>query len=286
MGNTPAVQSLRHRFIIEDPGRFACLCAIATLMLMPRVTFALTLLTTAVTQLVAVAIVWRGQRPGWSLEGGKRVKEAVCASSLSMDLATLSASAIAGALLFARLFEHAESVVPLGILGVAVCFLPDVRLCRLMTAGDPVAASDQLRDGWQFRDPVAWGALLTGGAAGLIDGASLHLVVLSLLILHASALLVVVDKYVPEVLGAEGLWRRMVLERDGRRLLLVLMALGLVPLRDLAGDAAGWRGLAAMAALVVAPDAWRLAGMGLRRVMGLFRVTPLPSTYGVLGPKG
>ncbi|HYF00513.1 MAG TPA: hypothetical protein VEJ18_16455, partial [Planctomycetota bacterium] len=285
MGNSPAVQSLRHRFIIEDPGRFACLCAIAALTFMPRVPFSLTLLATAVTQLVAVAIVWRGQRPGWSLEGGRRVKETVFASSLAMDLSALSASTIVGALLLARLFENTDSVVPLGVLGVAVCFLPDVRLCRILMAGDPVTASAQLRDGWQFRDPSAWGAMLTGAAACLVDAGSLHLAALSLLILHASSILVILDKYIPEVLGAEGLWRRMATSRDGRRLLLALAAVALVPIRELAGDPWAWRVLATMAALVVAADLWRLAGLGLRWVTGLFRVTPSHNTYVVLGPR-
>lgn len=274
MGYSPAVRSLRHRFIIEDPGRFACLLAIAALTFMPRVPFSLTLLSTAVTQLVAVAVVWRGQRPGWSLDGGSRVKEAVFASSLAMDLSAICASTIVGALLLARLFDHTASVVPLGVLGVAVCFMPDVRLCRLMLAGDPGAAAAQLRDGWQFRDPTAWGALMTGAAACLIDAGSLHLAALSLLILHASAVLVLVDKYVPEVLGPAGLWRRLATTRDGRRLLLVLSAVGLVPLRELGGDAAAWRGLAAMAAVVAAPDLWRLSLAGLRAASGMFRMTP------------
>jgi hypothetical protein len=281
MMTSTGVRALRHRFIVADPARFAGLCAAAGLFLLPETNFLVVLLIAGLTQFSALDILWRGRSPGWSAAGGRRVREAVYASSLAMDLTTLSVSTLAGALLLAKLFGGA--VGPLALLAAGVCFLPDVRLCRLVLAGDPQSASRQLRDGWSFRDPVAWGAALTGAAVLALDPASLAWVVLSLGIFHLNALLVLLDKYVPEIEG-DG-WRAL-FDREGRRLAVALAAVSLAPIRHFGGDGAATWTAGLIGAVLVLPDLARGVLAAARGVDAMFRVTPpTPATFVVL-PKG
>lgn len=274
------MRELRHRYVIEDPARFACLCAAAALLFMPHVPPILVLAAAAATQLTAVMAAFRGSRPGWSYGAGRPVQHAVLASSLAMDAATLSASAVVGALLLVRLFNGVESVAPLGVLAAAVCFLPDARPCRWLLAGDPVNASRQLRDGWSFRDPVNWGAAMSAVAVCSIDAGSLYYLCVSLAAFHANAVLVVVDKYVTEI--GDGL-KDLLLDRRGRRFLIALAPFGLVPLRFFAGDRPAILGAAAIGAAIVLPDVFRLTVLLFRWVGGMFRMTPAqPATYVVL----
>ena len=274
------MRDLRHRYVIEDPARFACLCAAAALLFMPHVPPILVLAAAAATQLTAVMAAVRGSRPGWSYASGRPVQHAVLASSLAMDAATLSASAVVGALLLVRMFNGVESVAPLGVLAAAVCFLPDARPCRWLLAGDPVSASRQLRDGWSFRDPVSWGAALSAVAVCAIDAPSLFYLCVSLAAFHANALLVVVDKYLSEI--GDGL-KDLVLDRRGRRFLIALAPFALVPLRYFGGDRAGVLGACAIGAAIVLPDVFRLTVLLCRWLGGMFRMTPAqPATYVVL----
>jgi hypothetical protein len=274
------MRDLRHRYVIEDPARFACLCAAAALLFMPHVPPLLVLAAAAATQLTGVMSAFRGSRPGWSYAGGRQVQHAVLASSLAMDAATLSASAVVGALLLVRLFNGVESVVPLGVLAAAVCFLPDARPCRWLLAGDPVAASRQLRDGWSFRDPVSWGAALSAVAVCAIDAPSLYYLAVSLAAFHANALLVIVDKYLTEI--GDGL-KDLVLDRRGRRFLIALSPFALVPLRYFGGDRAAVLGAGAIGAAIVLPDLFRLTVLLFRSLGGMFRMAPAPAaTYVVL----
>src|SRR6185295_20182063 len=98
-----------------------------------------------------------------------RVHTSVFASNLAMDFTNLSACTIIGALLLARHFNSVEVVKPLAILAVAICFLPDVRLCRWLLSGDPAEASRQLRHGTILRDPVLLGSLLATGVVSALD---------------------------------------------------------------------------------------------------------------------
>jgi hypothetical protein len=274
------MRDLRHRYVIEDPARFACLCAAAALLFMPHVPPLLVLAAAAATQLTGVMSAFRGSRPGWSYAGGRQVQHAVLASSLAMDAATLSASAVVGALLLVRLFNGVESVVPLGVLAAAVCFLPDARPCRWLLAGDPVAASRQLRDGWSFRDPVSLGAALSAVAVCAIDAPSLYYLAVSLAAFHANALLVIVDKYLTEI--GDGL-KDLVLDRRGRRFLIALSPFALVPLRYFGGDRAAVLGAGAIGAAIVLPDLFRLTVLLFRSLGGMFRMAPAPAaTYVVL----
>jgi hypothetical protein len=273
----------RHRYIVEDPARFACLLGAAALFLMPEVPFALTLLVVAATQLGPVLMAARALDPGWSNRWGSKVHPSVFASSLSLDFATLAASTVVGALLLVRHFNGAEVVRPLSVLAVALCLLPDVRLCRWILASDPVEASRHLRHGWFFQDPVLLTASLSAGVVCVLDSGTLTFVMLSLALFGLPGVLVIVDKYLPEI-EARGSGFRL-LDREARRLWIALAPLALVPARVSMGDrAAGW-GAAAIGAAILLPDGARLAAMLGRGVMNLFRVTPVaPATY-VMLPK-
>lgn len=273
-------RDLRHRYVIEDPARFACLCAALSLLVAPQVPAVLVFLTAAVTQLTAVMAVLRGSREGWSRRWGRPVQHAVFASGLAIDAATLSASVVVGALLLARLFGGTEAVGPLAVLAAAVCFLPDARPCRWLLAGDPLKASRQLQHGWSFRDPVAWGAALTAAVVCALDVRTLGYLAVSLAAFHVNGVLSVVDKYLGEL---EGGWRGLLLDRRGRRLLIGLAPFLLVPLRVFSGDRAAFLAAGLLGAAIVVPDLVRLALMAFRWACGLFRMTPAsPSTYVVL----
>jgi len=271
----------RHRYIIEDPIRFACLCATAVLFFLPRAPFALTLLVVAVTQLSAVAMAARAMEQGWSSRWGRGVHASVFASSLAMDFVNLAACTLVGALLLVRQFNGPEVLKPLAILAAAVCFLPDVRLCRWLLAGEPAEASEQLRHGYFWRDPVMLGALLTAAMACVLDAVSLRFVMLSLAFLQVNTLLVIVDKYLPEIETSRfGGWKALFLEREGRRLGVCLAPLAIVPLRHFMGDRAAWWAAGLVAAAVLLPDVARLAWAGVRAITNCFRVTPLPHPAG------
>jgi hypothetical protein len=100
-----------------------------------------------------------------------------------------------------------------------------------------------------------------------------------------NALLVIVDKYLPEIETrfAAG-WKSALLEREGRRLWLTLAPLALVPVRVLAGDKIAWWAAGAIVAAIVIPDLYRLALSLVTGVGNLFKVTPQqgPATYIVL----
>jgi hypothetical protein len=274
------LREIRHRYVIQDPARFACLCAAATLLVTPQVPPILVFLAAAATQLTAVMTAWRGSRPGWSLQWGRPVQHAALASSLAMDTASLAGSVIVGALLLVRMFNGAEPVLPLAVLAAAVCFLPDARPCRWMLAGDPVQASRQLRDGWCFRDPVYWGAAITAAVACAIDGATLFYVAVSLAAFHVNGLLVLLDKHLNEL---EGGWRGLLIDRRGRRFLVGVAPFLLVPLRVFLGERAAWVGAGAIGAAIVLPDLFRLVMLAVRWLGGVTRMTPAtPATYVVL----
>jgi hypothetical protein len=262
----------RHRYIIEDPGRFGCLLAAAALLFVQDIPFWLTLAVVGVTQLAPVLMAGRAMGAGWSRRWGPRAHASVFASNLSLDFTNLCACALVGALLLVRHFNGVEVVKPLALLTVAVVFLPDVGLCRWLLAGDPVEASRQLRSGLFFRDPVMLASMLASGVLCVLDHGSLRFVMYSLMLLQFNALLVIVDKYLPEIESREHSgWKVLVLEREGRRLTLALLPLLLVPLRLAAGDRAAWFGAGLIAAAVMVPDLWR----GLRNLFdGVLPASP------------
>jgi len=175
-------------------------------------------------------------------------------------------------------------VRPLAILTVAICFLPDIRLCRWLLSSDPVESSQQLRHGSILRDPVMLGALLATGVVIVLDRGSLEFVLYSLIFLQFNGLLVLVDKYLPEIESrTRSGWKALLLEREGRRLWLTLSPLALVPLRLAAGDRSAWIAGAVIVLAIVLPDLYRMTAGLFTGVGSLFRVTPAtPATYIVL----
>lgn len=273
----------RHRSIIEDPARFGCLCAAAALIFVSDVPVWLTATVVGITQLAPIMMAVRGLELGWSRRWGMRVHPTVYASNLAMDFTNLAACTIAGALLLVRHFNGVEAVKPLAILTVAICFLPDVRLCRWLLSGDPVESSRQLRHGSILRDPVMLGSLLAISVVSVLDRGSLRYVLYSLLFLQFNSILVLADKYLPEIESPRRMgWKSLLLEREGRRLWLTLAPLALVPVRLAAGDVASWYAAGALVAAVVLPDLYHLALAMVTAAGNLFRVTPVRATYIVL----
>jgi hypothetical protein len=274
----------RHRYIIEDPARFGCLCAAAALLFVQDVPFWMTLAIVGVLQLAPIMMAARALEQGWSRRWGPKVHASVYASNLAMDFTNLSACTVTGALLLARHYGSVEVIKPLAILTVAVCFLPDVRLCRWLLSGDPVEASRQLREGLVVRDPVMLGSLLTTAVACAIDHVSLQYFLFSLAFLQFNSLLVLVDKYFPEIESRfRAGWKALLVEREARRLWMTLAPLTLFPIRMAAGDGVAWWCAGAIAAAIVVPDLYRLSQGLVTTVANLFKVTPAqPATYIVL----
>src|SRR6516162_42137 len=274
----------RHRYIIEDPARFGSLCAAAALLFVQDIPFWMTLAVVGVTQLSPILMAARALEQGWSRRWGPKVHTSVFASNLARDFTNLAACTVIGALLLARHFNRVEVVKPLAILAVAVCFLPDVRLCRWLLSGDPVEASRQLRTGPVLRDPVMLASLLATAVVCALDRLSLQYFLLSLIFLQFNGMLVLADKYLPEIESRfRSGWKAVVLERESRRLWLTFAPLALLPLRMAFGDAAAWCCAAGIAMAIVLPDLYRLAMSGVSVVANLFKVTPAqPATYIVL----
>jgi hypothetical protein len=275
----------RHRFVIEDPIRLGCLASIAAMLFVADIPFLLTLAIVAVSQFAPVLMAARSMDEGWSRRWGPKVHGAVFASSLSMDFTNLAACTVCGAMLLVRHFNGPEVLRPLAILGAAICFLPDVRLCRFLLAGEPVEATRQLHEGTFFRDPVLLGSLLSCAVVCALDATSLFFVMVSLGFLQVNTLLVFIDKYLPEIEVRRWRgWAGMVFEREGRRFWLCLAPLVLVPVRVVLGDRSAWMAAGAIASVIVVPGLIQLALAGGRRIGEMFRVTPPPppQTYVVL----
>src|SRR5579872_2905298 len=153
----------RHRTIIEDPARFGCLAASAALLFVADIPFWMSLAVVGVIQLAPIMMAARALDQGWSRRWGPRVHPTIFSSNLAMDFTNLAACTVLGALLLVRHYQETESVRPLAILTVAICFLPDIRLCRWLLSSDPVESSRQLRHGSILRDPVMLGVLLATG---------------------------------------------------------------------------------------------------------------------------
>ena len=275
----------RHRYIIEDPARFGCLIAAAALLFVQEVPFWMTMCIVGVTQLGPVMMAARALDQGWSRRWGSKVHASIYASNLAMDFTSLSACTIVGALLLARHYGSAEVVKPLAILTVAVCFLPDIRICRWLLASDPVEQSRQLRHGSILRDPVLLGAMLATAVACLVDRTSLNYFLASLAFLQFNALLVIVDKYLPEIEGTfRAGWKSLLFDREGRRLWLTLAPLAIVPVRVVAGDRVAWGCAGLILLAILLPELFRLAQGLVTAVSNQFKVTPSPgpATYIVL----
>lgn len=278
---------IRHRTILTDPARLACLAAVAALYFMPDLSFGATLAVVAALQLGPIFMAARGMSEGWSRRWGSRVHGAVLTASLCRDFTVVAAGSVAGAMLLVRHFNGAEVIGPLAILAAAILFLPDARVCRVLLSGDPVEATRQLRTGFLLRDPALLATLAAQAVVCLLDRGSLRYVLISMAFLQLNGLLVFVDKHLPELeTGDRGGWLGLLLGREGRRFLLMLTPFALVPLRLFTTDRAAWLAAAACSSVVLVPSLFQGLMWTSRKVADMFRVTPVaapaPQTYVVL----
>lgn len=272
------------RRFLGDPVRFSCLLAAAALTFLPEVPFALTLFSVGAAQLSALGMAVGGRMPGWSWRRGRQAHPVVWTSSLVADYAGLGASVLVGALLLARHFGGEHVVLPLGLLAAGVALLPDVAPCRRLFDRDVATAARRLREGPFFRDPAAWAAILGAWTVAALAEESLRFVLASLVFLQFNAVLVFADKYLSELnmpAGAgAGRWRQ------GWRLGWCLAALGILPLRLMAGEKAGAWGAAGVAAAVVLPDAAAWLAARVRAALRAWRGGPAPEVLGLSPPAG
>lgn len=250
----------RHRYLWEDPVRFACMACALMLTFLPILPFLVTFFVILVVQMSAVALVARFSEPGWSWQWGKRLHSGILASSMCLDWTNLSACTIVGAMLLMRQFDAGVSMMPLCILTLGVCLLPDARLCRLLLSSDPSKRADHLREGYFWRDPVKLGTMLSLGVVCWIDPNTLNYLLLSIVFLQFNSLMVFVDKYLAEleITRPRGL-SSIVWEQEGRRMLICLSPLALVPLRNFGGDKIAYMAAVMVAGLLVIPDLIRFA---------------------------
>ncbi|GEM_PF-3215540 len=270
MGRRPVLEAAlynRHDYLWQDPVRFGCVVCALLLVFLPILPTIATLFVLLVVQLSAVALVSRFSLAGWSWQWGKRLHPGILASSMCRDWTNMSACTLVGAMLFLRHFGGPEALRPLGLLVVAVCLLPDARLCRWLLASDPGHRSDHLRDGFFWRDPVKLGAMLSWAVVCWIDRSTLPYLLWSAALLQFNSLVVLLDKYLSEIEVARPRgWECLFWEAEGRRLIVGLSPLSLLPVRHWMGDGMAIVLAATFAGLIVVPDLIRYALMIVQRI--------------------
>ena len=238
-------------YFFADPIRLLCIVCTLFLMFLSTVPAWLVILTVAVSQfngLVMLARLLARPRHPTGPRGRKwRVQY------LGTESFTLSACTLLGGLLFMRIFGPVEPTFALGALTLAVVLLPDVRLCRSVVPRNPFRANQILQDGSFVRDPVKLGAILSAVIICLLDPDSLVFVLASMLLLQFNSLMILIDKHA----GLVSWWKRgrgISITRDAWRVLIAVLPFGLLPIRMLFGDTAGWWAAGAITAVVVLPD--------------------------------
>lgn len=272
-----SMELVRTPYFFCDPVRLGAIACVVLLMLVKEPPMALALFAIGLSQLNGVAMVVHLIGRGWSEKWGRRVRGAVVTNSMAMDWTNMNVCTLIGAMLLMRIFGKAEVthdlVTALGLLALGLSLVPDMRLCRLIMPGDPTQASKSLEHGWFFRDPMKLGGLAALVIISVMDHTSLSFILLSMLFMQFNSVLLLVDKYLGELEASPAARRyrsltlRLVMARDGQRLLVTLLPLVFVALRlTVDGATARWAGLA-VAGVIVLPDALRLAW---RLVSGLW----------------
>ena len=252
------------RYFFVDPIRMAAMaCAVALMVTANPIPLWLTVAAIAISQANGIAMIVGILGRGWSLRWGRRGREAVLTSTLAGDWTNTSVCTMVGAMLLIRWFGPPEMVLALGLLALGIGLLPDVRFCRAMLSSDVGSASRTLSDGFFWRDPVKLGGLIALLILCTLDRISLTFIFLSMALLQLNSVLILVDKYLSEIElgGTAVIFRnpaiRMLLARDGQRLLIMMLPFFFVPFRLLVGQTeANWTA-GVVGALIVIPDLLR-----------------------------
>ncbi len=267
----PPVNPIRSPYFFQDPIRIAAMACAIGLMYVREVPFLLTVAAIGVSQFNGVMMLIGIIGEGWSSKHGRKIRSSMFTSCLATDWVNTSVCTLVGAMFLMRLFGPPVLVSALGWLTLAIGLLPDIRFCRVILPQDAKQANSMLTAGWFFRDPVKLGALAAMGVVCFLDRTSLAFIFVSMILLQINSLLIMVDKYLGEV-EAQSAQRvpfrmmRFFFDRDGQRLLLTLVPLGLVPLRLGTADTVTQYTAAAIAALIVLPDVFR----GMSRLFSAF----------------
>lgn len=272
-----SAELVRTPYFFCDPIRLGAIACVILLMLVKDPPMALALFAIGLSQFNAVAMVVNLIGRGWSEKWGRRVRGAVVTNSMAMDWTNMNVCTLIGAMLLMRIFGTSEVthdlVMALGLLALGLSLVPDMRLCRLIMPADASQASRTLESGWFFRDPMKLGGLAALVIISVLDQTSLSFILLSMLFMQFNSALLLVDKYMGELEASPAARRyrsvtlRLVMARDGQRLLVTLLPLAFVALRlTVDGPTARWAGLA-VAGLIILPDTLRLAW---RLVAGLW----------------
>lgn len=262
----------RPPYFFQDPIRGSAVLCTVLLMAVKSVPFPLLVFAVGLSQVNSLAMILDIAGRGWTNRWGRRARASVLAHTLALDWTNTSVCTLTGAMLLLKLFGPPSLVIVIGCLALAIALLPDVRVSRMMLPADMRQASRLLETGWFFRDPIKLGALCAMTIVCLLDRTSLAYVLISMGLLQLNAILLLVDKYIGEVeVEPRHQWirsqtLRIAFARDGQRLMLMLLPIGLMPLRLLAGDEAARWACGAIAAIIVLPDVLRLSG---RLVSGL-----------------
>lgn len=276
------------RYFYQDPIRLAAMTCAVLLMAMPVVPIWLTAAAVTIAQFNGVAMIVGILGEGWSLRQGRKRRTALLTGAMAADWTNTSVCTLVGAMLLLRFFGPPQLVLALGLLALGIAILPDVRLCRLILPADPRAASGHLMKGYFFRDPVKIGGLVALLILCTLDRVSLTFIFLSMALLQVNSALLLVDKYLYEVRTEHSsiFFRsrtiRLVLARDGQRLLLVLLPFAFVPFRLAVDEYAAHAFAAIIAGLIVVPDLLRLAGHSIDfMISGPSRPAPSSATHGL-----
>ncbi len=273
--------TVRSPYFFQDPIRASGLACALLLMFVKDVPFTLTLFAIGISQVNSIAMVLEIMGAGWTSRWGKRMRTTILTNTLAIDWANTSVCTLVGAMLLIRFFGPPELVMALGCLTLAIGLLPDIRFCRIILPADPLEASRQLERGYFFRDPIKIGALCAMAVICCIDRTSLAFIFISMVLLQLNAILVLIDKYLSEIeVNRQLSWvpsrtLRMLLVRDGHRVLLALLPMAMVPLRLATEDPVARWAAVVLASVMIVPDVVRMIG----RLCGTMFGVSVPSEF-------
>ncbi|MBI4564416.1 MAG: hypothetical protein HY716_06955 [Planctomycetes bacterium] len=267
----------RFPYFFQDPIRLLGIACASLLVVLPEIPIAVAAVAVGVSQANAIVMLLGYVEAGWSRRWNRRSRSARLTHSMTRDWTNTSLCTLVGATLLIRIFGPRELSIVLGLLALAVALLPDIRPCRFLLSSRASTASVQLDRGFFLQDPVKMGGLLSLLILCLLDRTSLMYLFLSMALLQFNALLILVEKYITEIHVPRPLRRhrsaavRLLLAREGQRLLITIMPVGFVGFRLLSGDVPAFWAAGAAGGLLVLSDTIRLARYLLARLRNRLR---------------